>query len=987
MKKLTILTFIGILFWGMAWCAAAQNVWFVDWESTGTLKDGKSWDAAFTTIQEGVDAAAAASGGEVWVAEGTYKDTISSTDTVVKMRENVSLYGGFKGIGAGGYEQSRDQRNWAANKTIIDGNNITPCAFGASDAALDGFLIMNGIGYYDEKGNSYGGGLYLKNITPFFILNCLFRGNSANGKSEMFGGACGGGIYSENSRVFIANSIFHNNYAIGSYYAYGGALFADAASTPTIMNCTFYGNDVDWRESIHAISGATLYLPKSSKVTNSIIWYSPLVNPVYGLKGDITYCDIENPTSTAAYPGTGNVNRNPRFMNTGDFHLKMDSPCIDAGTSEGAPLTDYDGHLRPIDITGRGLSLVFDMGAYEFQADQIVTLCVQSLYGYPSPSCGTHLYEKGLAIEAWMSSSPFTTPEGDIYKCTGWKGEGSVPASGTNTYLIFNIDKPSTITWQWGPFPKYYLDVHVTPENSGDVMGSDGQSPSGYYYENSFIDLYAFAADGYCFDKWSGDSSSTKSTLHVFITSNTTITANFVRCFPPNTGVWYVDWESTATLKDGKTWDTAFTTIREGVDAAAEAGGGEVWVAEGTYYNDPQKNLPVVQMKPWTSIYGGFIGIGSVPGAYETRREQRSWSLHKTIIDRNPSSSYYNCNINGASNTTIDGFVIQNAVNYQSSYDVNQGGAGIHNEDVSNSNIVNCIFTSNEARGEDGRNAYHAMDFATPGQNGSGGAIYCCQSNINIMNCVFSNNLAQGGNGGCWYGSSWEGGGSGLGGAIYHGMGSLTISNSIFYSNRTQHGGGREGAVGCGGAIYSYSGSMKILNCTFWNNNSSSSIGKCVYVSSNSVLNFSNNIIWHCSPDSISTGQQSTLLVQYSDIEGGYSGPGNINIDPQFVNPSVGDFHLQYGSPCIDTGTSVSLSIDLDGYPRPADVPGVGADNTGWEFDLGAFEFQPNYASASDTKNHILGRASLPAFRKIYADYNGDGKIDVADLTFLLLQK
>ncbi|HID29687.1 MAG TPA: hypothetical protein EYP19_06730, partial [Desulfobacterales bacterium] len=43
----------------------------------------------------------------------------------------------------------------------------------------------------------------------------------------------------------------------------------------------------------------------------------------------------------------------------GDYHLQADSPCIDAGTSHGAPDTDMDGNLRP---NGEG----YDMGAYEF---------------------------------------------------------------------------------------------------------------------------------------------------------------------------------------------------------------------------------------------------------------------------------------------------------------------------------------------------------------------------------------------------------------------------------------------------------------------------------------------------------------------------------------------------------------------------------------------------------------------------------------------
>lgn len=48
-------------------------------------------------------------------------------------------------------------------------------------------------------------------------------------------------------------------------------------------------------------------------------------------------------------------------------------------------------------------------------------------------------------------------------------------------------------------------------------------------------------------------------------------------------------------------------------------------------------------------------------------------------------------------------------------------------------------------------------------------------------------------------------------------------------------------------------------------------------------------------------------------------GTGNISADPKFNDPSNGDFHLQAGSPAIDTGFNAApglLVTDLDGNPR-----------------------------------------------------------------------
>jgi hypothetical protein len=70
-----------------------------------------------------------------------------------------------------------------------------------------------------------------------------------------------------------------------------------------------------------------------------------------------------------------------------------------------------------------------------------------------------------------------------------------------------------------------------------------------------------------------------------------------------------------------------------------------------------------------------------------------------------------------------------------------------------------------------------------------------------------------------------------------------------------------------------------------------------------------------------------------------YSGPfsdqtglsGNIAQDPLFADDAGGDYHLEAGSPCIDSGAEVDVDVDLEGTSRP--------QGSGW--DMGAYEFTP----------------------------------------------
>ncbi|NLO31741.1 MAG: PASTA domain-containing protein, partial [Candidatus Hydrogenedentes bacterium] len=208
-------------------------------------------------------------------------------------------------------------------------------------------------------------------------------------------------------------------------------------------------------------------------------------------------------------------------------------------------------------------------------------------------------------------------------------------------------------------------------------------------------------------------------------------------------------------------------------------------------------------------------------------------------------------------------------------------------------------------------------------QNGkaeSGGGM----SSGTAANCTFTGNTAVYG-GGMYEGMaihcSFSDNTATTGGGMYEG----TATNCSFTGNKAEGGGG--GGM-CDGTA---------TNCTFTGNRASSGGGMLDGTATNCIL-------WGNYPN-----DADETSVSYSCLSTAYDGSGNIVGDPDFVNPSAGDYSLRSTSPCIDVGTSDGEDIpstDIDGVPRPQEA-GI---------DMGAYEYY-SPVSVPDVAGKVLADA------------------------------
>ena len=138
----------------------------------------------------------------------------------------------------------------------------------------------------------------------------------------------------------------------------------------------------------------------------------------------------------------------------------------------------------------------------------------------------------------------------------------------------------------------------------------------------------------------------------------------------------------------------------------------------------------------------------------------------------------------------------------------------------------------------------------------------------------------------------------------------------MIQNNRSNHGAGvylelcssnfnnviivNNDAVLSGGGIYCGISSNPLFDHTTISDNLAS-IGGGILSTQNSQPVFSNSILWNDFPEEVISHPDS-LTITFSNIQGGWQGAGNINLDPLFCMIENGDYTLAENSPCLELG-------------------------------------------------------------------------------------
>lgn len=882
-------------------------------------------------------------GGAVYIADST----ATILTSIIESNSATSGGGIYLSSGSPTVEGCTISRNvslgWGGGLVAYQSNShISGCVISRNRAREDGGGVWIRYGtaqildsaFLKNLAYEQGGGMYIDTFSGSTIDRCTISGNRAFRS---------GGFWAEWSYSKFSNCVIAGNYASYSAAGYGA----------TMTNCTIVRN-----EAYKEVGGVQAWFIHNCIVRDNTP--TELLVPIGFYPPEPTYCNIKG-----GYPGSGNIDLDPQFAYDDDVHLTSLSPCRDAGSSDPPiilPATDHAGRPRVFPPGG-----AVDIGAYEYHSDA------------PSLATSTNELEYFIALD---DSSSHDRP-------LAIRNAGGM----TLQWQVMETCPWLTVTPMLGVSDDESVSMVVTASAAGlshgdyacqlAIASNDQQRPS------SFVEVTLHVNQTIHVPK---DYASISEAVAASVDGDQISLAPGIYQGPSNRGTNLFDRLLTLRCSgntdqcviDGNSADRLF--LLEGVRAPgvklenltlrnARTADGLGAAVKSIVSHLSTSNCILTQNRGEAiQLVGGEMSSefctfsnnqGVVPGVVDL------YGARATLLD---------CEISSNSSA---GVYVQSGVLTMGRCTVESNmGSGLNAIDtelyLEDSSILN-----NRAR-DGGGLSLHGL-----------GHTY-------IARVIVEGNTATDRGGGAFINDLY-------GRSVFA---DVLIHSSRFAYNNALTGGGiafqqansgtkldslvihDNSAVKTGGGLESYFGDPIVSNCTIANNTAgqagggvSSVRGLDLQDGTFSGIQVADSIIWgNAAPSGPQVGLvpldslsgplgNSVASFQFCDIKGGLHdayidsdcgncsflwGSGNIDIDPIFVDPGKGDFHLNGCSPCIDQADPAQNGlgrVDLDGESR----------KIGGRIDLGADEF-----------SGMRPDCRLPG------DFDGDGYWTLDDVAMLV---
>lgn len=815
--------------------------------------NGSSWATAKATVQAGINAAAG--GGDVWVKTGQYVEQLT-------LKNGVSMYGGFKGI-----ETDKSQRD-GKFITVLDGGNsdavlTIPLGVGSPET-IDGFTITNGklyginasvagLGVTNNVFFANGSGITATNSGLFLDHNTIrdnggpgvrattctitatnntIKTNSGSGGGYAFYCVTGTNLTAQNNTFqgnqydaaygdsgtlnFTGNQVLSNGRGVSwtGFATVSGNTVTSNGNYAISVNGTLIATNNSVAGNSSGISCNGTLTATGNTVTGSGSSYSVGAIDAYGnatISGNTVDGNGSIGIVWVAKDGTstGNITGNTVTDNSGGPHSGQGGGMYIAGN---APNVQNNVIARNSSNVGGGV----------FLDNTNATLANNLIYANGTPNGGGGVYVnlgQPSLVNNTISGNSCSASGGGMY----FNNSKPLVANNIVAYNTSGVGRTANSTLNfshndvWGNSGVDYQGFPVAPTGTNGNLSVD-PILSGPPSRNLHIEPASTLRNA-------GDATVVQVTWTDMDGQPRTTAGKVDIGADQSDGVSHAVTPTVVRVNlltgndanDGTDWTKAKATVQGGITAVV--GGGEVWVAQGTYHER-------INLYSGVAVYGGFVGT-------ETARTQRDFVANLTVLDADKAGDVVTVPSSQGATQIIDGFRIGNRTNgstftgvvvYDSAIVLNNDEITLNYRGIYGSGAVitltNSTITNNQYHGlQCDTNSAVLVDTTAILGNGQW-AIYSDSGTI------IANKLTQMNNG---YGFYWN-------------SGSTTVTNSTFDSN--------------GMGLYAI-GTVNIVGNLFQNNGRTS--GYNVLTANGLVTVDHNTIINNASTGISCTGSQPVL--------------------------------------------------------------------------------------------------------------------------------